>query len=154
MKLQIKQTVTAYLAASYLRAWEMRGFREVLQDEFGWTVTSGWIDKTEPNPICKDDLADVSVTAPPEMIAASAETYRRAQACALENMDDLFRASTVIIFTRQPSTSGGYHTELGMALASQKRIILIGPRENVFQALPAIQRFDNFQDFTEWLKGL
>ena len=47
----------------------------------------------------------------------------------------------VIVFTGEPSTSGGLHTEFGMALALKKRLILVGPRENVFHTLPEVEYY-------------
>ena len=47
-------------------------------------------------------------------------------------------ADTVIIFTEIPNTilaTGGRHVEFGLALAQGKRVIIVGPRENVFHYL-------------------
>jgi hypothetical protein len=144
-----KQPITVYFAAGYNRAWEMREFRQMLQP-FGWAVTSRWIDnKPDDKSIGSKDLSEPAYDAAPEVLRESQEIYRAAREANLENIEDLTRASTLILFTRTPSTTGGRHTELGMAIALRKRIIVIGPRENVFQA--GLERFDIFQDFLEFL---
>ena len=45
----------------------------------------------------------------------------------------------MIVFSGVPSTSGGLHAEFGMALALRKRLILVGPRENIFHTLPQVE---------------
>ena len=45
------------------------------------------------------------------------------------------------------STRGGRHAEFGIALALGKRVIVIGPRENVFHALPAVERYESWAAF-------
>ena len=54
-------------------------------------------------------------------------------------------ADAVIIFTEIPNTilaTGGRHVEFGLALAQGKRVIIVGPRENVFHyLLPGSQVF-------------
>lgn len=145
------QPITVYLAAGYDRAWEMREFRDALQP-FGWVVTSRWIDnKPDDKPIGTHDLAVPAEDATGDVLLASGDIYRRAHIQNLKNTEDLTRAASFILFTRTPSTNGGRHTELGMALALRKRIIVIGPRENVFQA--ELERFDIFQDFLDSLRG-
>lgn len=146
-----KQPITVYLAAGYDRAWEMREFRDALRP-FAWVVTSRWIDnKPDDKPIGTQDLAIPAEDATGDVLLASGDTYRKAHTANLENIEDLTRAANFIVFTRTPSTTGGRHTELGMALALRKRIIVIGPRENVFQA--ELETFDIFQDFLESLRG-
>ena len=44
---------------------------------------------------------------------------------------------------------GGRHVEFGMAIAAQKRIVVIGPRENIFHWLPMIEQFDTFDAFMD-----
>ena len=47
-------------------------------------------------------------------------------------------ADAVIVFTEMPNSvlaTGGSHVEFGLALAQGKRVIVVGPRENVFHYL-------------------
>ena len=67
---------------------------------------------------------------------------------AAEDYYDLREADTVISFTEAPrvmlNTRGGRHVEYGMALAWRKRLIVIGPRENVFHELAIVEQFDRW----------
>jgi hypothetical protein len=60
-------------------------------------------------------------------------------------------ADAVIIFTEIPNTilaTGGRHVEFGLALAQGKRVIIVGPRENVFHYL-----LPDSQVFATWNKA-
>ena len=52
---------------------------------------------------------------------------------------------------RETNTRGGRHVEFGLAVADEKRIILVGPRENVFHFLPVVE---NFRDWAALRKLL
>lgn len=45
------------------------------------------------------------------------------------------------------ASRGGRHVEFGMALALGKRVIVVGPRENVFHLLPEVEVHVNWNDF-------
>jgi nucleoside 2-deoxyribosyltransferase len=64
---------------------------------------------------------------------------------AEQDMADVLRSDVVVVFTHQPSSTGGRHVELGMALAAGKRVIICGDRENIFQTLPQVEHCD-----TDW----
>ena len=119
-----------YLAAAYERNEEMRGVRDVLEAH-GHMVTSRWIDQHEgevPEAIGADSLA------------ANPDAHYR---YALIDLEDLREAELVISFTGAPGR-GGHHIEFGAALILEKRLILVGPRENVFHALPAVQWYPDW----------
>ena len=144
---------TVYFAATFTRAWEMRDYRDDIE-KLGWEVTSSWIEARDGTPaLGQDELTEPGLSAAPGVRSKWHADLSTAVKAATDNMSDLFRATTLMLFTRSPSTSGGYHTELGMALASGKDIIIIGPVLNVFQALPRIRRFDTFRDFLESERG-
>lgn len=67
---------------------------------------------------------------------------------ASEDRADLTVADTVISFTEHPGVEsrgrGGRHVEFGMALALGKRLIVIGPRENVFHCLPEVEYYESW----------
>lgn len=129
-----------YLAAAYERNEEMRGVRDVLE-AMGHTVTARWVDQHEgevPEAIGADSLA-----------ADPAAHYRY----ALIDLEDLREAETVISFTGAPGR-GGHHTEFGAALALEKQLILVGPRENVFHALPEVQWFPDWSRLVMALAAL
>ena len=67
-----------------------------------------------------------------------------------EDIADVMAAETVVAFTEEPRTCnsrGGRHVELGIALGAGKRVIVIGPRENVFCWLPGIEHYRAWADF-------
>jgi hypothetical protein len=41
---------------------------------------------------------------------------------------------------------GGRHVEYGMALASKKYVVIVGPAENVFHSLPQVPRYATWTD--------
>jgi nucleoside 2-deoxyribosyltransferase len=107
-----------HLAARYARRAELCRYREQLLS-IGDTVTSRWLDFRKK----------------PEW---SSEIARA-------DCQDLMAADSVIIFTERPNTvlaTGGSHVEFGLALAQDKGVIIVGPRENVFHyLLPDSQTF-------------
>lgn len=48
---------------------------------------------------------------------------------------------------------GGRHVEFGLAIAWEKRIVVIGPRENIFHWLPMVEHYPNFDTFIEHAKA-
>lgn len=87
----------------------------------GFEITSSWLN--EP-PIRYDS---------PE----HEEWQKRAR--ANEDLLDVERSDVVVVYTHWPSTSGGLHVELGIAAALRKRIIVFGPRLNVFHYLNLVE---------------
>lgn len=122
-----------YLASRYSRFQEMQRYRDQLEAA-GHTVTSRWINGDH-----QIDDAGLSIQ------SKEAERIRFAQ----EARDDLLRADCVISFTEAPRSSnsrGGRHVEHGMALALNKRVIIVGHRENVFHCLPECEFFQTWQE--------
>ncbi len=69
---------------------------------------------------------------------------------ALDDVQDMDRADVLIALTEPPTDAhprGGRHVELGYALGTGKRIVLIGPRENVFCHLPGIVQYPDLMAF-------
>lgn len=121
-----------YLAARYSRNAEMRGVRDVLQG-LGHEVTSRWIDQHGGSL--------------PESIAASKlnEDPEGAYPFAEADVEDLAAADTVVSFTSADGGGkGGRHVELGLALGLGKRVLIVGPRENVFHTLPVIEWYPDW----------
>lgn len=68
------------------------------------------------------------------------------------DLEDLARADTLIILAKEPSTSGGYHVELGYFLGSGKgNIIVVGDRPNVFFWTSQVRFAPNTNGLVEWL---
>jgi hypothetical protein len=71
-------------------------------------------------------------------------------AFATEDLSDLVASDTVISFTEAPrstSSRGGRHVEFGIALSSDRRVIVVGPRENVFHCLPNVEWYADYSSF-------
>jgi hypothetical protein len=110
-----------YLAARYGRAAEMCKVRTELQ-KYGHEITSHWIDGLHN--------AD--------------QDSRYAQ----EDFDDVVLCDAVVSFTGDPNgrSRGGRHVEFGVGLALRKRMIIVGPRENVFHRLPVVEVYSTLLD--------
>jgi hypothetical protein len=119
-----------YLAASYSRRREMRGYAAQLPE--GIKNTARWIDQ---------EVEEEDVTSDQEM-----------RSYADRDLVDLERADAFVVFTDQPSRRGGYWVELGLCLGNGVEAIVVGPRVNVFCYLPEVQRFDSWDECLASLK--
>lgn len=111
-----------YLAARYGRAAELREYaRELI--EAGIEVTSSWLWDAGGEDRELSGIEQMRV--------------------AVVDYHDLARSDAVIAFTEPPESPwsrGGRHVEFGLALALEKKPLVIGPRENVFYYLPGVDR--------------
>jgi hypothetical protein len=127
-----------YIAAQYERKEEMRKYRDELQ-AMGITTTSRWLDgNNQEEGLGADDLN---------------ATPWRGMPHAVLDTEDVMKADTFIMFTSGLGR-GGHHTELGMALTTNKEIFLIGKRENVFHCLSAITVFPDWETFIAAMRAL
>ena len=121
-----------YLAARYDRRWEMLGVAASLERN-GHNVTSHWIEGGRG-----DDPAIVP---------------------AVEDLIDLAGADCLVSFTEEPARNvpwaarGGRHVEFGVALATGKRICLVGPRENIFHHLLSVEAYATVADLINGLNS-
>jgi hypothetical protein len=112
---------TIYLAARYGRRLELAAIARALTAA-GHTITSRWLNGSH------DGRADVEA--------------------ALEDLQDIDAADTVVSFTEGPGAvpgraRGGRHVEFGYALARGHRCIVVGHRENVFHHVPGVLVVEN-----------
>lgn len=124
-----------YLAARYSRFKEMQKVRADLE-AIGHIVSSRWING--------DHNLDEHCT--------SEEKLRLVH----EDIEDLCRADCVMSFTEVPratNSRGGRHVEFGIGLVLDKRLIVIGPRENVFHHYPSVEWYPDYQSFYRCLKA-
>jgi hypothetical protein len=76
---------------------------------------------------------------------------------ATMDLEDLELAGVLVAFTEAPRAMvehggrGGRHVELGYALSRGKKILLVGPRENVFHYLPGIAAYATWAECLERL---
>lgn len=124
-----------YLAARYSRFPEMQQYAQDLTVR-GHTVTSRWI-------LGDHDICAHGLSSAPQYMPQFAQ----------EDWEDLIVADTVISFTEAPDIAipgrgrGGRHVELGVALAMQKRCIVIHHRENVFHWIPTVEFYATWDEF-------
>lgn len=123
-----------YLAARYDRHEEMERVAGLLEED-GHVVTSRWIHGHH-------DM-DVDANDPSEF--------------AYEDWHDLDEADCLVSFTELSSVGynrGGRHVEFGIALAEDKLMCIVGPRENVFHTLEYIQVVDSVEELRNWARDL
>lgn len=128
-----------YIAAPFSTKDLVCHYQAQLQ-ELGFIVTSTWQHESHPPDIKHSEIA-------PKLLTEH----------ALNDIRDLNEADTLIFFSRDPEHAvvrGGRHVEFGYALAQEKRIVVIGPFENVFHHLPWITHFPTWLDAVEYLIGV
>lgn len=125
-----------YFAARYSRHAEMRERREQLAAATGGVVTSRWID-------CHDGELETSHT-PDALNARPGECWKHGAI----DLDDLDQADTIVSFTGNGGGGkGGRHIEHGYAIAMGMRIVVIGPRENIFHCYPETEVYSTWTKF-------
>ena len=127
-----------YLCGRYSRREQLCSVCEELQ-RLGHVVTSRWLDTEWAS------RPDQSSAAPPE--------YR--EKYAVIDMDDVRAADAIVCFTEAPGdgSRGGRHVEYGMAIAWNKRLIIVGPLENLFYHLPNVECHANQWDMVRALEA-
>ncbi len=117
-----------YLASRYSRIGQMGEVANMLRS-MGHRITCRWIEGDH-------QIEDRELDTP------AAEEKR--ERFALEDFSDIAASDCVISFTEVPRSStsrGGRHVELGIALGLGLRVVVVGPRENVFHCLPRVEVF-------------
>lgn len=113
-----------FLAGAFNHRDEIKVVRAALEDQ-GHTVTSSWLD--EP------PLPDVGT-----------DWFRRAT--AITDLYDLEHSDAMALFTFWPSLSGGWHTELGVALNRGIPVYRVGPEASFYSQLAA-ESYDTIDEF-------
>jgi hypothetical protein len=115
-----------YLAARYSRRQEIQVYAAALRGE-GHEVTSRWLDGVH-------EAVDGDM--------------RRWGEFAQDDLDDIAACDTLLSFTETGLyPRGSRHVEFGVALAAAKKLVVIGPVENVFMALPHVLQFNSWGDY-------
>jgi hypothetical protein len=121
-----------YIAAAFSRRDEMREVRERLLS-VGEEVQATWIvQHTDMTKHPNDEMRGED---------------------AITDLTDITKSDALLFFTDPEKSkikvTGGRHTELGIALALNKRVCLVGKPENVFHYLPSIEIYSDFDAFLE-----
>lgn len=111
--------MTVYIASYFNTKERLLPYRDQLQ-KMGYVVASRWL--TEP------ENKTVSAT-----LAGYDEDYLRA--VAARDLEDILTSEIFILDTLDVTERGGREVEFGVALRSEKRIYLVGPKRNVFHRL-------------------
>ncbi len=130
---------TIYMAARYSRREELCVYRDVLRSH-GHEVTSRWLDGKHQidesgAPIGDEGESLIEGDDPAVRGGKQFRAERMRRRFLREDLSDLERAHVLIAFTEPPrskASRGGRHVELGYALAIQRRILVVGHRENLF----------------------
>lgn len=129
-----------YLAARYSRHPEMQRVAEDLK-AMGHEVTSRWISGVHHLEL------EGNYHSPAAEGFNEADTKKLTQ-FAIEDLEDLYDANMVICFTEEPKsvlTRGARHTEFGVGLEIADRMIVVGPRENIFHFLPDVEVYPTWE---------
>lgn len=118
-----------YIAAQYARKREVRQYSLILRDH-GHAVVQTWhLEPHEANVTlaqCGDEL----------LVQYSERDLGELRTC------------DILIFFAEDQHSqpprGGRHVEFGYALAHDKRILVVGERENMFHYLPDVEVYPSF----------
>ena len=130
-----------YLAGRYSRRDELQKCAKELVDD-GHEVTSRWLSE-DHRVESAAEVEGAPLTVP----------MKQGRLFANDDYEDIENCDVFIAFT-EPSRAnlasrGGRHVEFGTALALDKWIIVIGPRENVFYCM-----IDEMFQLTAWNGGL
>lgn len=120
---------TAYLAGRYDRREEFQ-LMVPLFEAVGIGVKATWLSGTHEG----------------------AEDPATLRWCAEEDLADVAFCDLLVFFSEHRDvgfTSGGRHVELGYALGRRKRVVVIGPIENVFHH--AVERYESLGAFLDQL---
>lgn len=132
-----------YIAARYSSNEEMRKHRNRIEKEIpGAKVTSRWIDQhggQQLNSFVIDKLN---------------EDVEYCWQFGQVDLDDIDEADTILSFTfHDGGGKGGRHVEFGYGIGKNKRMIVIGPRENIFHTDPRVTHFWTIDEFIEFESG-
>lgn len=132
-----------YLAARYSRRIELCQYKAELE-AMGHLITSRWLNGSHQIDHDGQPIGEHGEKLFEEGEGESADAMRRR--FVTEDVADVQRADIMIAFTEAPRSGhsrGGRHVELGLAIAWEKAIFIVGPFENLFCYLPQItQRLD------------
>lgn len=132
-----------YLAGRYDRREELCGYADDLR-QIGGEVECRWLLGTHQ---LHDNAHKIDT---PEWYHPEDGITLEAAPFAADDYEDLNASDTIVFFSETPdshSKRGGRHVEFGMALAWGKRLVVIGPRENVFHCIPQVEQYRSFYEF-------
>ena len=127
-----------YVAAQYSWRDQVKAYAKQLEDA-GFEITSTWLRERKGSGIELTELSN-----------------RFLREHAANDLRDIEAADMVVFFSVGPTEltkRGGRHVEFGLAYAMGKKIVVCGPKENIFHYLDEIVQFNTFDDLLRVLKG-
>lgn len=127
--------VRIYLAARYREKNRMKQFQKELIER-GHTVTSTWMNETYAPDVKMEDLSEDQM-----------------RYFANRDLDEIEESDVVFLFTVAPTTEivrGGSIFEAGYAMGKGKKLLVIGPAQNIFLLL-TVNKVSNWKGAKEWL---
>lgn len=123
-----------YIAARFSRRPEANALAHQMK-ALGHAITCRWV-KPDSDHLLPTGLSQQ---------AADDERRRFAE----EDFEDVRACDLLISLQEEPrnNSRGGRHVEFGMALALNKGVVCIGPRETVFHHLPGVRNFPTVAAF-------
>lgn len=125
----MKGIIDVYLAGTYARRLELLQYSREMEEIGCYRSTAQWL---------------TGAYDPPPPWTPEKEYYENRQKAGECDFIDCSESQTVIAFTDPggPSTTtGGHHTEIGIALGRRIPLYIVGRRVNVFHYLPGILLF-------------
>lgn len=136
-----------YLASRYSRREELCGYREQLRSR-GHEVPAVWLNGGHQIGDCGKPIGSAGESlVEGDNGSQTSQAIQLRQKFAQDDLTDVADCDCLIAFTepsRTGPTRGGRHVELGLALGMKKRVIVCGPRENIFCWLPGVEHADDF----------
>lgn len=140
-----------YLAGRYSRRLELCGYRDELTVR-GLTVRSRWLDGGHQ---IADDGMPLTKEGERRFETGDSSADHLRGKFAQDDLEDVLACDLLIAFTEEPDQArGGRHVELGIALGAtlagstmrerNRRIIICGPRENLFCWLPLVENYPDW----------
>lgn len=123
----------AYIAARFEQKTEMKSLIPLFEAN-NIQVRARWLDETISPTSQLSDLA-------PDYCAEQAQV----------DLDDIKACDIFVFFADSvaKTTRGGKHFEAGYASGLGKRVIVIGPPENIFHYLPEVIQYASLCDFLD-----
>ena len=133
-----------YLASRYSRRAELQEVRKLLV-KHNIEVTSRWLTQDHTLPDAK------STEAAKDEIPIEARRY------AQDDLQDVVSCDVLVLFSERADTQvrrGGSHVEFGFALGKGKKVVICGPRANVFHTLVEVIQCRDLAELCLVLKEL
>lgn len=152
----VRQTRTKlYLASRYGRREELCGYRDELNN-LGLDVQARWLDGAHQ--LASDGRA-IGEGGESSVEGDDAEAASIRAKFAKDDIDDVYGCDMLVAFTEPPGATagrgrGGRHVELGLAIATGRYVVVVGPRENIFYWLPEVRHFDTWAEFRAFILGV